>query len=58
VSGAEDGAERAENQVERSGRGRKRWSGARSAEQEVSERERSVERAESAAHTVLGWSGL
>ena len=50
VSGAENGAELAENRVERSGemswRGRKRRSGEeRSAEREVAEQERSGERA-------------
>ena len=51
VSGAENGAERPENRVERSGavsgRGRKTM------EREVAERERSVERAELAAHSPL-----
>ena len=56
VSGAENGAERPENRVERSGAerwagvGEKRWSGA---EREVAEWERSVERAELAAHSPL-----
>ena len=59
VSGAKNGAERPENRVERSGavsgRGRKTMerSGARSAEREVAERERRVERAQLAAHSPL-----
>ena len=60
MSGAENGAERPENRVERSGAersGERAWEkndGAeRSAEREVAERERSVERAELAAHSPL-----
>jgi len=59
-SGAENGAERPENRVERSGavsgRGRKtveRSGAQRSAERKVAKRERSVERAELAAHSPL-----
>ena len=57
VNGAENIAERAENRVERRA---ERWAGVaendgvgeeRSAEREVAERERSGERAESAAHS-------
>ena len=46
VSGAKNGAERPENRVERSG-------AERSGEREIAERERSVERAELAAHSPL-----
>jgi len=58
VSGAENGAERTENLVERSaavsGRACEKNDGAeRSAEREVAERERRVERAELAAHSPL-----
>ena len=55
MSGAENGAERPKNRVERSGvRAWEKNDGAeRSAEREVAERERSVERAELAAHSPL-----
>ena len=58
VSGAENGAERPENLVERSGAvsghdGSKNGRAERSAEREVAEREWSVERAELAAHSPL-----
>jgi len=53
VSGAKNGAERAENRMDRSGarsgRGRKRWSGSGA----WNGRSRSGERAESAAHSPL-----
>ena len=55
MSGAENGAERPENRVERSGvvSGRGRKTMERRAEWEVAEREWSVEWAELAAHSPL-----
>jgi len=55
MSGAGNGAEWVENRVERSGaeRGKKTMERERSAEWEVSERKRSEERAEWAAHSPL-----
>ena len=49
MSGAENGAERAENRVERAWQ--KTMGRDRSSEREVAERERSAERAKSAVHT-------